>query len=166
VNVAGVGEPRVEPWGYVFGEPDCSLWVTGPAAPVIAILAESLRHERLRVKIAADGRSIRAKSWTAMLLNLANLLEPIEYLCSPVMTATVAEEGPPGTRIDITVRGGSSRHFRFVVPRALSAAVRLLEYRGMPVNVGPWERRPRRRTSRSHEMHDEQRDGGLPWGRT
>ena len=144
MEVTGHGGPLVEPWGLLFGEPECSLWVAGPAAPVLATLAEVLGEESLRVSVAPDGRSFKAKPRAITLGNLANLVLAAKLVFPPVMTVVVAEEGPPGTRIDIDVRGSDTRVVRMAVPRALSRAVNLLEHRGMRVNVGPWQRRTRR----------------------
>lgn len=134
VPVAG----PVQPWGALFGRPVCTLRVAAPAAAVLPVLAEELRRSHLRVR--EDGRSLRVKNRLAVVLNVAQLLQPAEFFSSPVLTVTVLEEGPAGTALEIGVRSGSSRHFRFSVPDALNRAVGRLQLGGAAVEVGPWER--------------------------
>ena len=134
VPVAG----PVQSWDALFGRPVCTLRVTAPAAAVLPVVAEELRRGRLRV--TDDGRSLRVKNRLAVVLNLAQLLEPTELFTSPVLTVTVLEEGPAGTALEIGVRSGSSRHFRFSVPEALNRAIARLQVGGAAVEVGPWDR--------------------------
>ena len=129
---------RVEAWGRLVGEPDCSLSVSGAAGPVLETIAAALGGAGALVRVALDGSTVTARTRSLTLRNLTLLLATSLVLPS-VVSAVAVVQGPGRTRVDVSVRGGDLRFHRRVVPAALDRAVRLLELRGMRVVVGPWE---------------------------
>jgi hypothetical protein len=136
-------------WAALFGEPLCTVHVNAPGAVVIAVVAEELRREYRRVLVALDGRSVRAKLLWPVVLSVVGMVVGGEGFSSPVMTAQVVEEGPAGTKTQITVRGGRPAKMRFGVPGALNRAASRLAQQGAVVTATPWDRYPYLRKGRA-----------------
>ena len=118
----------------------CTIQVGAPADGVISLFAEELRRNQLRVDVAADGRSIRAKTRLALALNLIQILHPVELFFSPVLTITLLEEGRTGTAFEVGTRSERSHRMSPAVPDALNRSITTLCAQGVAVDVGPWER--------------------------
>lgn len=140
--VPGAGAPStvVHPWPVLFGSPIATLRVGAPAVEVIALVAEELRRSRLRVRLGAGGRSLRATTRRALVLNVVQILNPVEFFSSPAFTVTVLEEGPAGTALEVAVKTTRSGQMRLAVPEALNRAIATLRTHGVRVDVEPWDR--------------------------
>lgn len=140
VPAAGGPSTVVHPWPVLFGSPVATIRVGVPAGQVIALVAEELRRGGLRVQVGADGRSLRARTRRSLVLNLVQVLNPVELFSSPTFTVTVLEETPAGAALEVAIRTTRSDQMRLAVPDALNRAVGTLRAHGVPVDVGPWDR--------------------------
>ena len=140
VPATGASAAGVHPWPVLFGSPVATIRVGAPAGGVMALVAEELRRGGLRVQVGADGRSLKARTCRSLVLNLIQVLNPTELFSSPTFTATVLEEGPAGTSLEVAIRTTRSDQMRVAVPGALNRAVGTLRAHGVAVDVGPWDR--------------------------
>lgn len=140
IGPLGSGQPPFAVWGMLVGEPVCTVQVNAPGVMVIAVIAEELRRDYRRVRVAPDGRSVRAKLLWTLILNVVGVFAGAPGPSSSVMTAQVMEEGPDGTKIQITVRHGEHGQMRSGVPGALNRAAWRLAQQGIVMTATPWER--------------------------
>jgi hypothetical protein len=124
----------------LFGSPVATIRASAPAAGVVALFAEELRRGGLRVRVDADGRSLRAKTRLALALNLLQILNPVELFSSPTFTVRVLEEGPAGSVLEVAIRTPRGEQMRHSVPAALNRAFTTLRAHGVGVDIGPWDR--------------------------
>lgn len=137
--MTGTPIARIEPWPVLFGSPITTVHVTAPAQGVVALLAEELRGS-LRVQLATDRRSLRAKTRRALALAAVQILNPVELFSSPVLTVAVLDEGPDGTSLEVAIRTTHADQMRTAVPDALNRSFARLAAAGVTVTVGPWDR--------------------------
>lgn len=140
VPAAGGPSTVVQPWPVLFGSPVATIRVGAPAGQVLALVAEELRHGGLRVQTGDDARSLRARTRRSFVLNVLQVLNPVELFSSPTFTVTVLEESPAGAALEVAVKTTRSDQMRLAVPEALNRAIGTLRAHGVQVDVGPWDR--------------------------
>lgn len=136
--------PPVAPWGSLIRDPRCTLTVGAPGAAVIALLAEELRHRRLRVRVDPTGRALYAKPRWPLVMNVVALAAGAgDGLATPSLRARVVGDGVDGSSVLVWTRNvgwvsGAGGRF----PDALNAVAMRFIHAGAAFAASPWERTP------------------------
>ena len=107
--------------------------------------AEELERLRLRVSVAADGRSVQAKPTWPLVATAIGMVAGGEGFTVPRVTVSVASETAAGTGLVVLARAGGVSGMSGRVAEALNAAAWRLAQAGVTMTATPWERYSRSR---------------------